>query len=108
VVLDRVICCYDDMPRLVGNAISGAGQRLAFAVPDSRGWHGVVNTMIRRIENLWNRLFRASYTPGYAHDLDDIDGLLTGAGLSRVRDSVRGLWYAAVYDRESPDRSALG
>jgi magnesium-protoporphyrin O-methyltransferase len=100
VVLDRVICCYDDMPRLLGNALSATRQRIAFAVPDSRGWHGVVNKTIRRIENAWNRLFRRSHTPGYAHDLDDIDAVLTGVGLRKVRDSIRGLWYAAVYERE--------
>jgi hypothetical protein len=106
VVLDRVICCYDDMPRLVGNAITGAGHRFAFAVPDSRGWHGAVNAMFRWIENSWNRLFRRSFTPGYTHDLDEIDDVLTRGGLRKVRDSVRGLWYAAVYDRETPDGPA--
>lgn len=106
VVLDRVICCYDDMPRLVGNAITGAGQRLAFAVPDSKGWHGAVNAMFRWTENSWNRMFRRSSVPGYTHDLDDIDDVLTKGGLRKVRDSVRGLWYAAVYERESPNGSA--
>jgi SAM-dependent methyltransferase len=106
VVLDRVICCYDDMPRLVGNAITGAGHRLAFAVPDSRGWHGSVNAMFQRIENSWHRLFRRPFTPGYTHDLDKIDDVLTRGGLRKVRDSVRGLWYAAVYDRESHNGSA--
>jgi hypothetical protein len=58
-----------------------------------------------RAGNAWNRLVRRAYTPGYVHDLDDIDGVLNGAGLRRVRDSVRGLWYAAVYEREHAERS---
>jgi magnesium-protoporphyrin O-methyltransferase len=99
VVLDKVICCFDDMPRLLVNASSAASHRLAFAVPDSRGWRGAVNAVAVRAENVWNRLVRRAYTPGYVHDLHDVDGVLTGAGLRRVRDSVRGLWYAAVYER---------
>jgi magnesium-protoporphyrin O-methyltransferase len=105
VVLDRVICCYDDMTRLVANAISGAGHRLAFAVPDSRGWRGAVNAVTWRAENLWNRLVRRSHTPGYVHDLSEIDRILTGSGLRKLRDGVRGLWYAAVYEWESPHGS---
>jgi magnesium-protoporphyrin O-methyltransferase len=106
VVLDKVICCYDDMPRLLGNALTGAGHRLAFAVPVSQGWRGVVNAVAVRADNAWNRLVRRAYTPGYVHDLDDIDGVLNVAGLRRVRDSVRGLWYAAVYERVRLEGSA--
>jgi hypothetical protein len=101
VILDRVICCYDDMPDLLANALSGTGRRLAFAVPDSRGWRGLVNAVTWRLENLWNRLVRQSHTPGYVHRLEEIDGLLTGAGLRKEREGVRGLWYAAVYRRDA-------
>jgi magnesium-protoporphyrin O-methyltransferase len=101
VVLDRVICCYDDMPGLLANALSGTGLRLAVAVPDSRRWRGRVNAVTWRLEDLWNWLVRDSYTPGYVHPLEEIDHVLTRAGLRRVRDSVRGLWYAAVYEREA-------
>jgi magnesium-protoporphyrin O-methyltransferase len=101
VVLDRVICCYDDMPRLLANALAGTGRRLAFAVPDSRGWRGMVNAVAWRLENLWNRLVRHSHTPGYVHRLEEIDGLLADAGLTKESEGVRGLWYAAVYRREA-------
>lgn len=101
VVLDRVICCYDDMPRILANALSGSRRRLAFAVPDSRGWRGVVNAVMWRAENLRKAVLRRSDCRGYVHDLDDIDSLLAEAGLKKVRDSVRGLWYAAVYERKT-------
>ncbi len=40
VILDRVICCYPSVERLLANAAAAAGSRLAFAVPESKGWRG--------------------------------------------------------------------
>jgi magnesium-protoporphyrin O-methyltransferase len=101
VLLDRVICCYDEMPRLLANAATGCRRLLGFAVPDSRGWRGAVNAVTWRIENLWTSVTRRSHTPGFVHDIRQIDGVLIGAGLRKVGDTVRGLWYAAVYEQVS-------
>src|SRR6186713_3044048 len=43
VVMDRVICCFADMERLLGNAMTAAGSRICFTVPQSRGAWGVFN-----------------------------------------------------------------
>jgi magnesium-protoporphyrin O-methyltransferase len=99
VLLDRVICCYDDMPRLLANGLSGTGRLLGLALPDSRGWRGAINAVTWKAENLWTRVMRHSHTPGFVHDIRQIDGVLTRAGLRKVGDSVRGLWYAAVYEQ---------
>ncbi len=99
VVLDRVICCYDDVDLLLTNALSGTRRRLAFAVPDSRGWRGVVNKMTWSAENLGKAVIRRPDCKGFVHDLGEIDRRLADSGLAKMRDSVRGLWYAAVYER---------
>jgi hypothetical protein len=45
VILDRVMCCYSDVERLMANALPAASRIFAFTVPTSRGWRGVVNRL---------------------------------------------------------------
>jgi magnesium-protoporphyrin O-methyltransferase len=99
VLLDRVICCYPNVAGLLTNALSAAGIRIAFAVPESRGWRGVLNTIGWGAENLRNATFRRSTCPGHVHDVDAIERILGDAGFGRVNQTHRGLWYAAVFDR---------
>ena len=47
-VLDRVICCFGDVDRLVERAIDLAGERIALTVPESRGWRGLLNRPLWR------------------------------------------------------------
>jgi SAM-dependent methyltransferase len=98
VILDRVICCYPDVERLLANTLPAATQIYAFTVPSSRGWRGVVNRLEEWVENAWNTL-RGRPCPGYVHDLDMIETCLAGAGFRlRHRDRER-LWHIAVYER---------
>jgi magnesium-protoporphyrin O-methyltransferase len=99
VLLDRVICCYPNVTGLLANATSAAGKRIAFAVPESRGWRGMVSTVVLGAENLWNNTFRRATCPGYVHDLGMIESILADAGFHLINQTHRGLWYAAVFDR---------
>ena len=107
VLLDRVICCYPNAERLLANAVDAAGDRLAFAVPESRGWRGLLNRVGWGAENLWGSAFRRSMCPGHVHDLDGIHGILVDAGLQMSSEAHRGLWYAAVFERRT-SRFPLG
>lgn len=98
VVLDRVICCYADVDRLLDNSIGAAGRRYAFSVPLDSGWQGLVNRVIRMVENSTNRL-RSRPCPGYTHPIAMIRGRLREAGFSPLREKRVGLWYAAVFER---------
>ena len=98
VVLDRVICCYAHVDRLLSNSIGAAQRRFAFSVPHVRGWRGLVNRIIVTAENATNR-FRARPCPGYLHPISKIHGRLADAGFRPLREQTVGLWYAAVFER---------
>lgn len=98
VILDRVICCYADVERLLANTLPAARQIYAFTVPTSRGWRGVAARLEEWFDNAWNTL-RGRPCPGYVHDLDLIEERLATAGFRlRHRDRQR-LWHIAVYER---------
>lgn len=98
VVLDRVICCYPNVTGLLGNVASSARERVAFSLPTSRGWRGIVNHGMRIAENLSVRLGWSGCF-GYVHNVDRIEKRLAAAGFALRRSQRLGLWYAAVWDR---------
>lgn len=99
VILDRVICCYPDVERLLANSIPAAASVYAFSVPASRGWRGRAARITWAFDNLLDRLRRSS-CPGFVHDVDVIEGRLRDAGFRlRRRDSFR-LWYIAIFERQ--------
>lgn len=101
VVLDRVICCYPHIDALLGNSIGAASLRYAFSIPDTRGWRGVVNRLIRASENFMVRL-GAEGCRSYTHSISMVDRRLRDAGFEPLRERKAGLWYAAVYERMRP------
>ena len=101
VILDRVMCCYRDVERLLANTLPAARHVYAFTVPTSRGWRGVIARLAEWFENAWNAR-RGQPCPGYVHNLDLIEERLATAGFRlRHRDRQR-LWHIAVYER-SPE-----
>jgi magnesium-protoporphyrin O-methyltransferase len=101
VILDRVMCCYPEIERLLANTLPAARRLYAFTVPSSRGWRGVIARLEEWLENAWNSL-RGRPCPGYVHDLDLIEERLTSAGFRlRHRDHQR-LWHLAIYERSAP------
>jgi predicted TPR repeat methyltransferase len=98
VVMDRVICCFGDMDRLLANALPAVGHRLALSVPESRGWRGLANHVLWRMEDLVD-LLRGDRCPGYVHDIRRVHRLLTDAGLRLRSERPTGLWYTAVFER---------
>jgi magnesium-protoporphyrin O-methyltransferase len=98
VLLDRAICCYPDMPRLVGAALSAAPRRVAFSLPASRGLGGLFNKVSWGFESFLTR-FQNGACPGYVHSVDDVERRLTTAGYRRTSINASRLWYTAVWDR---------
>ncbi|HXF81196.1 MAG TPA: methyltransferase domain-containing protein [bacterium] len=94
VTLDRVICCYHDMPALVG-ASAARTRQLYGAVYPRRTWWTVAGVA------LINLALRLRGTPfrTFVHPPAEIERILAAAGL-RPRAARRTvIWHVAVYTR---------
>lgn len=102
VTLDRVVCCYPDMPALVGAASRLTRRTLGLVIP--RGtWFlrgGVA------ILNLFQRLRRHPFRV-YVHDPGEVEAVAGEYGLQRryLREGV--VWRVAVYGRVGDDGQTL-
>jgi magnesium-protoporphyrin O-methyltransferase len=96
VTLDRVICCYPDMERLVAASASRA-RRLYGAVFPRESW---LLKLAFTAGNLLRRL-RGSAFRTYLHSTGAIDSAVQRQGLRQrsVRDTF--LWRVAVYARSA-------
>ena len=97
VILDRVICCFGDVERLVGRAVALAGERIGISLPESRGWRGLVNRPVWAAGSAWDAL--SGGCRGYVHDLRQIEWRLAEAGFRPGPSACVGLWHVGVYDR---------
>lgn len=96
VVLDKVICCYPDMDRLLANTISAARAVYAFALPVSYGWRGAAARLLIGVEAVILRLVRRP-CPAYVHDIAQIEARLASAGFNSIRRESLGMWHIAVF-----------
>ena len=94
VTLDRVICCFDDMPRLV-HASAGKARRYWGAVyPRDVSWMRVAIAVINVVQRVKRSTFRV-----FLHDPRAIDAALRDEGLrQRVLRRTAG-WQVVVYER---------
>ena len=98
VILDRVICCYPDVERLLSNTLPATRHILAFTVPTSRGWRGVIARLEWWFENAWNTM-RGQPCPSYVHNLDLIEARLAIGGFRPIHRDGHRLWHIAIYER---------
>ena len=96
VTLDRVICCYHDVERLVG--LSSAKAKRTYAVVYPRdNW--LFKLLVRPVNGLcW---LRRSGFRVFIHSTAVIEGLVTGNGLVRTYYRKAGPWQVAVYTRST-------
>jgi magnesium-protoporphyrin O-methyltransferase len=97
VILDRVICCFPEMDRLVGHAAPLARSAFVLSVPESRGWRGLVNRVAWGLEAAWDTI--RGGCRGYVHDVRRLERRLGDAGLRRTDSLHLGLWYLGRYER---------
>ena len=94
VTLDRVICCYHDMEKLVG--LSSARARRAYGVvyPRDTWWMRIGLA----IGNAFLRLSRSSFR-SFAHPTKAVDAVIRGNGLKQKFYRRTLLWQVVVYAR---------
>ena len=97
VTLDRVICCYDDMPGLVSRSAGKASRLYGAVYPRETFWMSAGIAALNAFQRLRRSAFRV-----FLHDPGAIDAALRAAGLER-RSLRRTLgWEVVVYTRSLP------
>jgi magnesium-protoporphyrin O-methyltransferase len=100
VALDRVVCCYGDVDRLVGLAAARTRHRLAITIPPD-AWP--IRAGIA-VGNTWYRLTRNAYR-AYAHSHRRVSAAAEAAGLEPAGPiTAVGWWRLLVFER--PIRTA--
>ncbi|HEV2130216.1 MAG TPA: methyltransferase domain-containing protein [Longimicrobiaceae bacterium] len=94
VTLDRVICCYPDMERLVGLSAARARRLYGLVYPRDRWWLRSVFPL----SNLYFRLRRCPFRV-YNHPVEDVDAVVREQGLEPRFRGTTPLWQVVVYAR---------
>jgi magnesium-protoporphyrin O-methyltransferase len=94
VTLDKVICCYPDMPALVNESAAKAEKLYGIVVPKDDWW---VRTAARA-GNLVLRILRLEFQ-GFVHPLAGIDTAAEGAGLRIAATASYWIWSVRLYAR---------
>jgi len=94
VTLDRVICCFDDMPALVSASSDLANKIYAVVFPIDN-WI-IINAM--RVANLFLKIIRHQYRM-FVHPTEKIEEIILGKGLKRKFYQRVGMWQVVVYTR---------
>ncbi|CAN5642200.1 hypothetical protein BH23GEM6_BH23GEM6_19200 [soil metagenome] len=95
VILDRVVCCYPDMPRLVESSASRARHLYALTYPRAR----LATRAFMAAGNLYLRLRRSAFRT-YVHSPAAIRSEIESQGLRRVGEGRTLIWQVELYRRD--------
>ncbi len=94
VTLDRVICCYNDMPALVRASVSHARRVYGVVFPKDVWWIKLGIGLFNRVQGFLRKPFRI-----FAHPTVEVERLVRQEGFERVF-THRGLfWQVMVYTK---------
>ena len=102
VALNRVLCCYPRVDRLLANSLGATGSVYAYTAPAHRGLVGFLNRAWVAIANRWFGIRRKKFRGfrAFVHDLDAIDRTIASHGFREVhRSRERGIWQLSVFER---------
>jgi len=94
VIMNRVICCYPDMPRLAGAAADHARQMLVMSYPTGAWWMRVALGLGNFVLWLLRREFHV-----FVHPPKEIIATARRRGLEPVLDQQGALWTVAAMRR---------
>ena len=94
VTLDRVICCYHDMPALVGASVAKAGRLYGVGYPRDDWWV----RLSLAAENAGQWVQRSSFR-AFVHPTRKVDGIIRAAGFERHFFQRTAAWQVIVYGR---------
>jgi len=96
VTLDRVICCYDDMPKLVSLSAQKAKKYYAVVYPRDLWWVKLVNAVYYNFRNWIMR----NPMRNYVYATEAVEGEIRRSGLERSFHRDMGAWQVAVFSRQ--------
>jgi magnesium-protoporphyrin O-methyltransferase len=95
VTLDRVICCFPDMHRLVSLSAEKAQRFYGIVFPRDTWWVHLASTVFNAVFGV----VRRSPFKTFIHSTDAVDSLLLSMGLERRFFRTSGIWQIMVYAR---------
>ena len=101
VTLDRVVCCYPDMPAMLGAAAPLTRRALGLVFPRGTRFIRSGDALVNLIQRLRRHPFRV-----FVHDPAEIEAVLKRHGLSQryLRDGF--LWRVVVFGRDATQRDS--
>lgn len=100
VIMNRVLCCYPDMPRLAGAAADHAGELLVMSFPRRAVWIRAAMALANFMFWVTRRGFHI-----FVHDPSRIFGISQQHGLAPVLDQRGWLWAVAALRRPGTSRA---
>ncbi len=94
VTLDKVICCYPDFAKLLGNATQSSNHRIGLSLPMS----GRIAQLVSKLGSIYMYLKKNPFR-SYAHDEEDVHAFILDQGFQRVSSSMSFPWRVWVYER---------
>ena len=94
VTLDRVVCCYDDMPALINLSAARAGKMYGMVLPRDR-W---LFRLLLPVVNFFIRLTKSPFRI-FLHQTDDVDRIVRDQGLELHYHCRSFFWQIVVYAR---------
>jgi 2-polyprenyl-3-methyl-5-hydroxy-6-metoxy-1,4-benzoquinol methylase len=94
VTLDRSLCCYPDMPALVGLSASRAKQLYGLVYPRDTWWMRSAMAAVNWLQRLRGASFR-----GFVHPTQAVEAVLHDHGLRRRFHRLSGVWQVVVFAR---------
>lgn len=94
VVLNRVICCYPWMERIMDASVAKTGWLLVVSVPRDR----IISRLMVRVGN-WMIALGGCGFRSYVHPVAEIEAIAAGAGLTPVFSEQGLVWRGLVFER---------
>ena len=94
VTLNRVICCYPDMQKLVGLSVARAGKFYGLVFPRYEWWMKIFLVFQTFFLKIQRSRFRT-----YLHPTDAVEELVNGQGFKRKFYKKTFVWQILVYTR---------
>jgi len=95
VTLDKVVCCYPDMDKLLESSLEKSNRLFALIFPRET----VINKIGFRLGNLWFKIRKSDFRT-YLHPYKKIDAKIRSHGFRQTDHEKTILWRVLVYQKD--------